>query len=288
MNAARNILTVVVVSIFLAAPAVADWDVGGPYKMRWPQLPDLEYGLDVLDGPRADPDLPTGMYEKFLADDWECTQSGPVTEIHFWSSYLHDQRPAGIIPQFNLAIYEDIPEGPNGYSIPGPVLWSVYLTPTVEREYATAFEEFYDPNLDAIIGFDQTVWQYNFVIDPELMDPFYQEQGKVYWLGVSHSADVNDDGMVNLIDVSLIAAGNWAYGWKTSADHHRDTAVWTDVDSMGGTGEVVGHGPWHELIDPRLGEPIDLAFVIVPEPATLSLIALGGMALLARRRRNRQ
>ena len=43
---------------------------------------------------------------------------------------------------------------------------------------------------------------------------------------------------------------------------------------------------WQELWDPRTDIPavsLDMAFVITPEPATLGLLLLGGLALLLRK-----
>ncbi|MCJ7578787.1 MAG: hypothetical protein MUO91_10085, partial [candidate division Zixibacteria bacterium] len=45
------------------------------HKMHFPQLPDLE-GWDVY-----------AVYPKTLADDWKCSATGPVTDIHFWGSW---------------------------------------------------------------------------------------------------------------------------------------------------------------------------------------------------------
>ncbi|HET6428115.1 MAG TPA: GEVED domain-containing protein, partial [Phycisphaerae bacterium] len=74
-------------------PADDQWDLafelqtnvsGDPVKVV--QLPDLETGMDVLDGPIAPPEA--NEYEKYLADDFLCIRSGPITEITFWGSYL--------------------------------------------------------------------------------------------------------------------------------------------------------------------------------------------------------
>lgn len=143
-----------------AAPvALGDWDVGDGHKMHYPQLPDLsDMGLDVLAGPRlVDPNEPASYYEKFLADDFKCTRSGPITDIHIWASYNEDIRIADI-PRFSLVIYENVPPDVDiPYSRPGAVVWDAYLQPTAERVYATAQEGFYDPNPDEIIGWDMTV-----------------------------------------------------------------------------------------------------------------------------------
>jgi len=65
----------------LTLTALADWDPGGPFK--WVQYPDLsDMGMDVK---------ATGPY--VLADDFECTQTGPLTQIHIWGSWYHDFLP---------------------------------------------------------------------------------------------------------------------------------------------------------------------------------------------------
>ncbi|MCK4626866.1 MAG: hypothetical protein KAV00_16260, partial [Phycisphaerae bacterium] len=232
----RNVKTILMLSavlMFVAGPAAADWDPGDPYKMHWPQLPDLEYGLDVLAGPMS-PYGGMDVYEKFLADDFLCTHTGPITEIHVWGSYWEDRRmDPPVPPLFNLVIYSDIPahQSPTGYSMPGDPLWNAYLPATVERVYAEGvMEEFFDPNQDAIIGSDTVVWQYNFFIDEA--EAFIQDEGEIYWLGLHHSYDLNGDGIVDIMDMGVLMENwPWAYGWKTSQDHFNDGAVWTDVDS---------------------------------------------------------
>jgi len=93
----------------------------------------------------------------------------------------------------------------------------------------------------------------------DIQDPFIQEAGTVYWLQV---------------DI-IWYLGGFA-GWKTSLDHFNDNAVWYDTNT----------DEWRELIDPITYEPLDLAFVITPEPGTMSLFALGALGLLRRRRRS--
>ena len=60
-----------------AAPARADWQPGDGHKMHFPQLPD-EDGWDV-----------NATMGVCLADDWMCSETGPVEDIHFWGSWKH-------------------------------------------------------------------------------------------------------------------------------------------------------------------------------------------------------
>ena len=67
--------------LILAVPAWADWDPSQPFK--WVQFPDLSAtGIDV-----------NASNEFILADDFECTQPGPLTDIHLWGSWLYDHLP---------------------------------------------------------------------------------------------------------------------------------------------------------------------------------------------------
>ena len=293
--------------VFLSAPAYADWDPGEPYKMHYPQLPDLEpTGLDVLAGfgPIA---TPSQIPEKFLADDWKCSFSGLVTDIHIWGSFNEDipigLDAAGAVPYLSLVIYSDVPAGADtDYSHPGEPLWDMYLQPTRVRQYPddgfVAQEGFYDPNQNMIIGQDTQVWQFNFDIPKDRA--FWQDEGTIYWLGVHYSFDLNGDGIVDTTDlITGLDAYPGAFGWKTSLDHFNDDAVWTDVFTFGGDPHVVpsdipGTVPiWRELRYP-FGHPfetqsMDLSFVItgIPEPATAGLLGIGLIALVGCRRGRR-
>ncbi len=251
-------LAVAAAVLAAASAAWADWEPGQPFKMHFPQLPDIESGMNVL-----------ATFPKFLGDDWQCTQTGPVTDIHIWGSWLDD---VVLQPAFDVSIWSDDPVGPGGtnpdnqYSMPDKLLWGRLFEPGqyVDRPWAQAEEPFFDPNTNEIIGMDFTIWQYNFFIDPTEI-PFHQREGEIYWLVVS---------------AMLPPGANGLFGWKTSRDHFQDDAVFGDMP-VDGAGIV----DWHELIDPRTGESLDLAFVITPEPATVALVGLGLAALVARRRR---
>ncbi len=283
--------------LFTSAPASADWNPGDDFKMHWPQLPDLTpEGMDVLAGLAVVP-FPAPQI-KFLADDFLCTSTGPITDVHIWGSWLNDQFPPP--PDqgtFVLGIYDDIPATAGGlaHSRPGNLLWNMQFKPGeyIAREYATAPEQFYDPNLDQIIGTDTVVWQYNFFIDEAAA--LIQDKDNIYWLAVAN-IDPNNDGIVNTMDVQDALVGINRFGWKTSQDHFNDDAVFIDNDFPFGLpvhdifppqGAPSPGLPWQEMRYPIghlfEGQSIDLAFVITPEPATLALLALGTLAVLRRR-----
>ena len=256
--------------ISFAPVAKADWNPGDPYKMHFPQLPDLSpNGLDVLatfGGYYFDPSQ--GGYiqlgNKILADDFLCIESGPINDIHIWGSWLYDARDPNA--KFHLSIHKDIPAGSGGlnYSRPGELLWAMDLMPARQRMYATAPEQFYDPNTRRILGPDTQVWQYNFLIDPSLA--FRQQVGTIYWLDVQYIPSA--PFTTNL------------FGWKTSIEHWQDDAVFGDNLQPGGPPTF-----WEELMYPT-GQSRDMAFVITPEPSVFALVSLGAAALVIFRRRH--
>jgi hypothetical protein len=123
---------------------LADWNIGDPNK--WVQLPNMS-GQDI---------------EPLLADDWLCTQSGPVTDVHFWT--FDDPFPS------TVPIYMTISSNnPNynelGYSAPYLQLWDRYFEP---EDYT-------------VRQWDDQHWQFNIT---DIDDPFIQTEGQTYWLGL--------------------------------------------------------------------------------------------------------
>ena len=276
MKQSSFVSAIVMLGLVVAGPGWADWDPGDGHKMHFPQLPDLNTtGLDVL---ASNADVAGGNpINHWVADDFRCRQTGLITDIHFWGSWLDDgfdhDNPNGFVG-YHLAIYNDVPVGMSGtnFSMPGLLLWDMVFGPESEpfgptysaRLVATADEGFYDPRVNQVTGADTQVWQYNFLIDPE--EAFGQEQGEIYWLAVQA-----------IIDTPLPSP---LWGWKTSRDHWNDDAVW---------GPTAFNFPdtWSELRYPTghsfAGESIDLAFVITPEPGTLALMVLVGLLTVRRR-----
>jgi hypothetical protein len=240
-------LFVIVLSAWSAA-ALADWDE--TMAAKWVQFPDeTVYGIDV-----------NASYGFILADDFECTEAGPIKDIHIWASWLNDYLPMGDpdAVRFTLSIHSDIPasESPTGYSMPGEVLWYRDFQPGefTARIWIDYVEEgWMDPPESYIFPGDFVIWQYNFYIPDG--EEFWQQgtpdEPVVYWLDVKAEPF---DGAAML-------------GWKTSRDHWNDDAVW-------GEGYEPYIGPWFELRYPPghelWGESIDLAFVITGlEPSDL-------------------
>jgi len=218
---------------------VEDYRVGIGYK--WIQKPDLSTeGIDI------------NASEPFiLADDFLCTTTGPITDIHLWGSWKFDEMPQ-MDPHnvwFRLSIHEDIPAGTGGvpYSRPGNVLWMREFTPGSFGAIPYAMqilEGWMNPPQDYIFPGDYTCWQYDFLIED---GQFYQrgteEEPIIYWLDVQ----------------AMPMDQAFQFGWKTSVEHWNDDAVW-------GIGVEPYTGPWNELVYPPMhefaGKSIDLAFAI--------------------------
>jgi len=251
MKTARFLAASALIALWtLCPPAAGDWDPGDPHKMHFPQLPDPE-GWDV-----------DFTYPQFLADDWLCTETGPVTDVHFWFSFEQDI----VVPieTIHLSVHNNIPAQPGGFSRPGDLLWERDFpigTPGVTiRPYGTGSQGWFEPKSGLFRRPDH--FQFFQANIEEIIDPFIQDFGTIYWLDIS----------------VLLAPGTSAkVGWKTSRDHFEDDAVWAHFDPA-------FPPDWRELRDPLTGESLDMAFVITPEPTSLALLLLGGLAALRIRR----
>jgi len=225
---------VLILFIFTFVMLAADWEQGGSFKMHYPQLPDPN-GWDI----------PTPDY--YLADDFMCTESGPITDIHFWISYYFDIYQE--IGSLSVKIYSDQPAYPPDYSHPLEPLWSYDFSPnqfTIAGPW-TGDQGWYVPPYQYLPGNHQQYWQINIENIPE---PFIQTEGVIYWLGIQISSGTGGMGSQSYV------------GWKTSLEHWNDNAVF---------GGNVG-ASWDPLFDPA-GAAIDLAFVITNDsevPVNLS------------------
>ncbi len=226
------LLFVVVLLFGSAVVAFGDWDPCDPYKMHFPQLPD-PCGWDIAFCWAG----PTELRLE-LADDWLCTKTGPVSDIHFWISWEGDL--VGTIESVMVCIYSNDPCGPSGWSEPNVLLWSRYFPDgnglyTV-RPYGSGQQGWYDPNT----GMWNKPDHYNYyqINITDINDPFIQEEGKIYWLG---------------IHIKAVPFPECRVGWKTAVQpHFMDDAVW----------RVLSTEMWTPLHDPNTYESLDLSFVI--------------------------
>jgi hypothetical protein len=208
-------------------------------KMHWPQTPDLDNtGMDV------------DMFLAFmLADDFLCTLSGPITDIHFWGSFAEDILPAGgpesLILRLDIYFNVTAAENPNGpWSQPGELLWTKTFYPGEYQVTQVADnnpEDWYDPATGMWFNDNHlNAYQYDFFIDEE--GAFYQEEGTIYWLGIKDS----------------IMEPDYTLGWKTTTIDLRwnDDATWFADPPFFWLPMVYPEGHEYSLTT------LDLAFVI--------------------------
>jgi hypothetical protein len=233
--------------------AFADWEVGQP--ALYYQLPESSAGgWDVY-----------SEWQYGVADDWTATTATPITDIHFWGSWKKDVRgDMGIlcIQIFNngtgnkpdgrvwRGLFDNDDANPNNdYTVPGD--------PYATSEWGLGF---LDPRgIDTHIHNDHdNIWQYNI---PVIENPFIPQAGHTYWLEISSNYEGCD------------------WGWTTSSDSDNGAGAmfWDTYGHHGGN--------WQRLKEPdTYREPLGMAFVLTPEPATLFLMAIGAAAVLRKRR----
>ncbi|MEK7775683.1 MAG: dockerin type I repeat-containing protein [Candidatus Zixiibacteriota bacterium] len=194
--------------------AFADWEPANGHKMHFPQLPD-ESGWAVK-----------AEYPNMLADDWQCSESGYIKDIHFWGAWKGGVQ--GIIKQFHIVIYEDIPATPTSHSRPGKVIKRIAVTNFVVRTIQpTTMEGWYDPVTATFSANDHLeYYQYNVFLRPDQW--FTQEIGKIYWVGIS----------AELVQGPVLAE----WGWKSTKNHFNDDAVWGPIPCGGTTCESQDNG----------------------------------------------
>ncbi len=201
---------------------------------KYVQWPNLDNGFDVWDdGPWV------------LADDFICTNTGPITDIHLWGSWLNDQVQTNSLT-FWLAIYDNVPAGPGGgFSQPGNLLWQEQFGPDqyIESFWSFGQESFLDPGPPNVIGPDSQVWYYCFYPTNIFIQQGSTAAPKTYWLMV----------------YSQLPAGNeFQYGWKSTPQVQNDTSVHAPWPNMVPTNNP-GWTPTQQL---PTGGPLDLAFKI--------------------------
>jgi hypothetical protein len=189
----------------------------------------------------------------WLADDFLCTNAGPVTDIHLWGSWLNDVSDPSTF--FMLSIFSDVPATvgvPGSFSQPGDMLWSAGFAPgqyVATPVHWPDAEGFFDPATQGFLGMDYVLWRYDFYVDTNAFPPFVQEGSPTtptnYWLAVNAGTQF----YTNL------------FGWKISTNHYADAAVF----SSGGPA-----GPWELPQIPTSGGTgvlhCDLAFVLTTQP----------------------
>ena len=278
MRYSRTILSLIVVAA-VAAPALGDWNFLDPYKYRQP----VDTYVDPQNPlrPRASA---VDATQDIVADDFPCVSTGPITSVHIAAAWsLNGTVEPASFNGLWVGFHDDVPAQDPVPSRPGMELWR-HLVPKqyIQSRFVTGqigwwFDRFSDPHWKPV---NLSGWQYNVDLDSFCKESgleLFEQQGtatanRVYWLSIQ--ADMG------------LAPPQDTFGWVTSGVFWNDDASY--IGPTGYTGQasdqwtdMVYAGDGHLFFD----RSVNMAFVLVPEPATMSLLALGGLVLIRRKRR---
>jgi hypothetical protein len=145
-------------------------------------------------------------FQQIVADDWECRGEQPVTDVHWWGSYLNwdAPMPPEVAPKgFHVGIWTDVPPGDLPFSHPGKLIHEWLVERVLLNERPVGCDYFPEHSVD-------TCFRYDFVIPVD--DWFYQDAScEVFWVSISAVYD-NEPGR-----------NPW--GWKTRRHFFNDAAV---------------------------------------------------------------
>lgn len=241
------LLAALTFAVAWAVPAAAHWAQGDPYRMHYPQLPDASTtGWDVLSSGQC----ATSVCR--VADDFMCTETGWVKDIHFWGSWKNDL--VGQINYFHFDIFAD------AAGTPGQRIWwyDVPFADVHVETFGAPGEGWWDPCTPSVLTNNHAAYYlYNVNIIQNRW--FCQEQGHLYWLSV----------------YACVVDPLTQWGWKTSISAH-----YGQDGKYGWTG-----GPWlGPLVDPTTQLSRDLAFVITGDavpPQKVPSLTEWGVIILA-------
>ncbi len=228
---------------------------------KWDQPPtrkdetdECYWGWDEIsiygDGASGNPGYP------IVADDWECRDARPVTDIHWWGSYegWYDADPPYEPPpqqyqpsQFHIGIWRDVPaEPPNTpFSHPADLIWEW----TVNR--ADLNEHYAGCDFYTTMQNPDTCFYYDFEIPND--EWFIQDPGQehVYWLSIAAIYPGNEPPQ------------QYRWGWKTRKPEWNDDAVRIQIPDAPRLGDAYIDG---EPIETQDEGSWDTSFVLTSLP----------------------
>jgi hypothetical protein len=197
-------------ALFLRGEPVMDdmgnsWDTAfqlttvqsGELYIKWSQPPEPYTPPDAFNGWN---ELSVYAGRQIVADDWICKGNQPVTDIHWWGSFIgwgQNVLPANAMPAaFHIAIWTDVPPNGAGFSHPGVVLWETYC-----ENFTWQFVGWDIDPRDPLHAVPEACFKFEQELTPDQW--FYQWPGdNVYWISI---AAVYPDG----------TPPEHPWGWKT-------------------------------------------------------------------------
>ncbi len=243
----------------LAPAALADWD----HDVKWDQLESPTTSLLEL----RNSYIGNGM--ELVADDFECFETGYITDIEF---YGYSPNLANL-DEFRITFWSDLPDT----IYPAELLADVYV-PKAEPGELTGWAV-YDSEYT-----NTELYKINLPMD----DWFVQYEDETYWIGIQ--GVYSGDGVFNwrclaeaepkrLEDASTNEALVPTDGW--------DHLVWVDVGGF--MTAVVSEEEFSHLEQTTLLGSADMSFRLtgtaIPEPATMTLLCAAGLLFLSRFKR---
>jgi hypothetical protein len=180
----------VLVLLVSSTLTLADWSPGDDYKMHSPQLPNKR-GYDIC------------LVHQPLADDFKCSESGLIEDIHFWVSWKGDNDDFKKVT-WNIALCA------NSLGQPGQVLWQFNRSQATitYRLYGTGNQGWLCPSTGQNVPNDHTnIYQVNIT---DISKPFYRTKDQIYWLAIQ-------------ADMGTSTA---EVGWKSSSSEYFGQAVY--------------------------------------------------------------
>jgi hypothetical protein len=200
-------------------------------------------------------------WQQIVADDWVCTNGAPVSDIHWWGSFLGWTRP-NVPPQlpiaFHIAFWTDVPASPPGepFSHPGRVIHQVICTNVVPRFAGWDV----DPR-QADCPEAETCFKWDCFLDPN--EWFKQPDGtNIFWISI---AAIYPTG----------TQPQFPWGWKTRPREPNNPAPDDAVRIFAPTSPVI-NSSWQSgsPIEFPAGKSWDMAFVLT-SPKTVEKLDFG-------------
>lgn len=213
-----------------------------PVEISEPTEPPTYYGWD--EPSVYDPNFP------IVADDWECTDWRPVSDVHWWGSYVGwnpaEPAPPQVVPTgFHIGIWTDVPDpdpcNPQNYSHPKKMIWEYNASMAEVNEDFDGWDTHPEHDYDMCFKYDLQL--------PE-DDVFCQDPNRgVFWLSIAAIYDG-------------VAPVDHVWGWKTREHFWNDDAIILQFSEVPTTGAEYEGGVPIENIEGSW----DMAFELTTNP----------------------